>query len=188
MNCRAFKEHLDDFVRGRAAEHISSALKTHLHDCRDCRTEYETHAALLALLDKQADFQLGPGELDDFVPAVLNNIDVKKAYRAWFYRLAPAVAVAVVLLVFVFGRNPKNELSRQNGGIVEYAESLKMYSSLIAAVFGNGMAQEIETAEQELESQGGFFTIGYEDLILSMGDEDLKKLESKLEELKNDKG
>jgi len=188
MNCAAFREHLDDFARGRTVEYISEALRTHLESCPECRTELADHAALLSLLETQADIEIKPTELDEFLPGVWNKIEKERGYRAWSYRLVPAVALAVVLLVFVFRQFPDRGISREAGGTVENIESPEAYSSLIAAMFGNDIVQEIEIAEQELESHGWFFIGGYEDMMISMGDEDLKKLESKLEELRENKG
>ena len=188
MNCAAFREHLDDFARGRTAEYISKAMRTHLESCPACRTEFADHSALLSLLDRQSEIKIEPGELAGFLPGVWNKIERGKGYRAWSYRLLPAAALAVVLLAFVFRQIPDRGISPEAGGTVENLESLEAYSSLIAAMFGDEIVQEIEIVEQELESQGLFFVGGYEDMMMSMGDEDLKKLESKLEELRGNKG
>lgn len=189
MNCEIFRKYLDEYVRGTLDSSLGNDLGEHMAGCAACRAEYNEHNALLSILNSKSEIAIEPADLDDFLPGVWHKIEKGKSRRRiWFFRLVPAALAAVLLAMFVF-RSDSDKLVYT--GFYDAADSLEShqtYSALIGVLFGNEAGQQLDIVEQELDSYGSFVNGYIDDDIFDLSLDDLVKLESKLKELKNNKG
>ena len=98
MSCQVIREQFDERLDGRLAQPRQAAFDAHVATCADCRLEWQAHAGLWEVLERQPGIEPSFG----FVERTLRRLDERPvAGRSWFWQPSvrwAALAAAVVAL------------------------------------------------------------------------------------------
>ncbi len=103
MDCEEVRPHLIDYQRGRLQPELLGNVRAHLETCATCAHAEATEQALTELLERRLPQYPGPLALKRRLAAQWPSHPLAKPswWSRWGRSLAPAFAVAVVLLVAV---------------------------------------------------------------------------------------
>jgi anti-sigma factor RsiW len=102
-DCQATREQLLQAIRGRLSEPERQHFAEHLQGCAECNKIHERELLLDRALDKRPIFSL-PDSLRDKLNAQLAPAKPKPRIGRWLAVLAPSLAAAALLVLFVGGR------------------------------------------------------------------------------------
>ncbi len=206
MRCPDFRDHLDDYCRGKLDQDMVISMDSHIASCDSCAAEYNEHYSLISLLAKEPDPAIDPYELADFLPGVWEKIESKQRIplTGWLKRFASA-AVAVILFGLVIIRPP---IYRPAYTVAEYESSNleysllssdyiyptgdtvyteDTYSDILSNFFSDDDSDALDVYDEQLNSGGGLFSENSID-ISTMSEESLEILDEKLQELLSNAG
>jgi len=98
MPCNAYKDALSEAAAGAS---ISSALRSHLESCADCRVALAGEQALYASIDAGLRVVANAAVPPALVSSVRAHLDEQPAPRPWFVPVFVPVAAALVLTFFI---------------------------------------------------------------------------------------
>lgn len=181
MSCDKFEKELEN-RGGLKALQADAAFARHRQECPVCEKKWVEHSKLFKLL--QADAPPMPDESywASFPTLVREKIEAKKSRPVWKPVLVFGTPVAVLILItgiFFFKGGTSTDLKNLTAGdAFKYAEPAEE-SNLDLSISENTLTSLAGEAEEEIVGRNNV-----EELVLSLTDEQFKKLEENLESFK----
>jgi len=186
MKCARIRLMIDDHIKNNLSPSDAAAVDHHIRSCPECAAELASHEALLSLLHTEPDSQLSREDLADFLPGVWQKIESRRraSIRQRVFKFVPAVAAALIFSM-IFLRPSLNVTDHQAGiSDVDSSSLLASYNELLVTFLGSEDSEYVEAVAAEVFAPS--YTLSGDDLdyyLQQIGDEDLKLIDEKLDQL-----